>query len=591
MAFQRTRRELFDVLRQKSSEDRSVQIKHLQNHLIMELQVDDKSLELMKVVENSVKTFCSKVFAKWDNSHRTLNRFLQDNSSWLEKEFDIPNVLRSTALQSIESSSSAGRPSKAFEESSIRTKRRKTKELRQSTSSAELTFATEMSLRGEGKRTAAKLVHEVASTSPNRPYKILKVLKEAGTKPTCYTEDEALGLVIEGKLSKHQYSLIRSQAKERNANIYPSYNNIVKAKQRCYPPKENITITESSAEVQLQALLDHTTRRIIETVESVITFLPTDHKNLIMISKWGFDGSSGQSQYKQNSYDPNFIDSDLFLTSLVPLQMYFQPSHSSEKIIVWQNPRPSSTRFCRPLRFQFKKETTALASEEQKHFEGQIDKLIPSELEVSGNPVTIKHELLLTMVDGKVCNAMTSTASAQTCYVCGAKPTQMNNIDEVMLREVNISTFQFGLSTLHAWIRFFECLLHVSYRLEIKKWQSRGEEDKAGVSARKQSIQSKFKQEMGLMVDLVKPGGSGTSNDGNTARRFFKHPALSASITGIDEDLIRRFGVILQTISSGYEVKISAFHVYIAYMHFRQQKNSLSTSIHGSIFQHLCTRF
>ncbi len=51
---------------------------------------------------------------------------------------------------------------------------------------------------------------------------------------------------------------------------------------------------------------------------------------------------------------------------------------------------------------------------------------------------------------------------------------------------------------------------------------------------------------MGLMVDLVKPGGSGTSNDGNTARRFFKNPALSASITGIDEDLIRRFAGILQ---------------------------------------------
>jgi hypothetical protein len=27
---------------------------------------------------------------------------------------------------------------------------------------------------------------------------------------------------------------------------------------------------------------------------------------------------------------------------------------------------------------------------------------------------------------------------------------------------------------------------------------------------------------MGLLVDKAKPGGSGTSNDGNTARRFLK---------------------------------------------------------------------
>ena len=29
--------------------------------------------------------------------------------------------------------------------------------------------------------------------------------------------------------------------------------------------------------------------------------------------------------------------------------------------------------------------------------------------------------------------------------------------------------YGFGLSTLHAWVRFFECMLHISYRLDIKK--------------------------------------------------------------------------------------------------------------------------
>lgn len=79
----------------------------------------------------------------------------------------------------------------------------------------------------------------------------------------------------------------------------------------------------------------------------------------------------------------------------------------------------------------------------------------------------------------------------------------------------------FGLSTLHAWIRCFECLLHISYRLEVKKWQLRNESDKASVKQRSHEIQNKFKSTLGLIVDKPKPGFSNT-NDGNTARRFSK---------------------------------------------------------------------
>jgi hypothetical protein len=40
---------------------------------------------------------------------------------------------------------------------------------------------------------------------------------------------------------------------------------------------------------------------------------------------------------------------------------------------------------------------------------------------------------------------------------------------------------------------------------------------------------------MDLLVDQAKPGGCGTTNDGNTARRFFKDPSHSANITGISK--------------------------------------------------------
>ena len=41
---------------------------------------------------------------------------------------------------------------------------------------------------------------------------------------------------------------------------------------------------------------------------------------------------------------------------------------------------------------------------------------------------------------------------------------------------------------------------------------------------------------MGLRVDEPRAGGSGNSNDGNTARRAFRSPADFAACTGVDQD-------------------------------------------------------
>jgi hypothetical protein len=66
----------------------------------------------------------------------------------------------------------------------------------------------------------------------------------------------------------------------------------------------------------------------------------------------------------------------------------------------------------------------------------------------------------------------------------------------------------------------------------------------------KHLLKERFRKEMGLLVDVPKEGRSDTTNDGNTARRFFRDPTLSASITRIDETLICRCSVILQALSS-----------------------------------------
>jgi hypothetical protein len=134
--------------------------------------------------------------------------------------------------------------------------------------------------------------------------------------------------------------------------------------------------------------------------------------------------------------------------------------------------------------------------------------------------------MALTMVDGKVCNAATGTSSTMRCYICKETSKNFNKLQHK--KEDNPKVLKFGLSTLHARIRLFESLLHLSYKLQIKKWQIRSEEDKQTLSETKKKIQEAFKKEMGLLVDLP-TAGYGNTNDGNTARRFFQDPELCSN--------------------------------------------------------------
>ena len=63
---------------------------------------------------------------------------------------------------------------------------------------------------------------------------------------------------------------------------------------------------------------------------------------------------------------------------------------------------------------------------------------------------------------------------------------------------------------------------------------------------------------MGLIVDEPKPG-FGNSNDGNTARRFFKNPDIAAEITKLDKDFIIKMHTILIVVSSGHKINICKF--------------------------------
>lgn len=66
----------------------------------------------------------------------------------------------------------------------------------------------------------------------------------------------------------------------------------------------------------------------------------------------------------------------------------------------------------------------------------------------------------LTMLDGKAISALTKIPS-QTCYICKCKPKGMNDLNNVTHLPVIEENLKYGLTTMHAWIKFLECVLQI----------------------------------------------------------------------------------------------------------------------------------
>lgn len=405
--------------------------------------------------------------------------FSTQYSSWLENDFNLKNP------------SAAERRKKPFEECSERTKKRRMEETRQNLNPEEVKGAY-MGIVREMNPVDAEIIEHLSSACDETKNQILAVIRGALKPVKTFSTDAALALLVDLKLSKPQYELLRKQSIERNADLLPPYYRVADCKQKCYPPKDCIKLSDYGAEIELQALLDHTIQRIIETCDKKL-FDDIVEPNFEACFKWGMDGASSQSLYKQvfENDSGDATDATVFMISLLPLQI-----KSSTKII-WTNPSPASPKLCRPIKFQFMKETPKSSKQEYNKTNKQIRKLKRTSISINGLNVQCSHKLFSTMVDGKMVNAVSDNNSNARCPICLAKPTQMNKDEELKKIECNEDMYAFGLSSLHCWIRFLECLLHIAYRLEFKKWSVTQEEHKKKAKDAKERIQLAFKKETG----------------------------------------------------------------------------------------------
>ena len=312
-------------------------------------------------------------------------------------------------------------------------------------------------------------------------------------------------------------------------------------------------------------MVDHTLSRVIEQSDENKLMDVESGGSGIFFLKTGMDGASSQSIYNQK-FDETALETgkyheeSLFQTAIVPLKLVINGRE------VWLNEKPNSSHFCRPLHLQYQKETTEVTKGEEDRINREIEDLQDFKLDItlkSGERLsaTVKYHIDMTMLDGKAVNALTDTKSSQSCNVCGAKPSEMNKLEVIRGKSVSERTLKLGLSSLHCWMRTFEYILHLGYKMENKCFQAKSPSEKESVARRKAEIKKKFREELSLVVDTPKQG-FGNTNTGNTARRAFENSAVFAQITGVDEEVIIRIRNILKAVCSGYELNVVKFREY-----------------------------
>lgn len=519
-----TRKYLFEQVQRQNLPSLREKLDSYEDFLLIRYGDTENAKKCLKQRYSYIKTEFTK---RWMKASKHEEVFLKNNRDWLEGTFEIP----------IESASPQGRPAKSFEDLSERSKRRKTEEIRATLKHDVIIHAAQSVLQNTGQRNASKVLKEITN-SPTRASKYRSAYSKVNNDDDMLpplTPLQALQMFVEADLSRRQYEIIRAT----NPKHFPCYDLLLKAKQECYPPEESMNVTDTSAESNLQCLMDLTVTRLSIFLEEVlITLNEEERKSLTIICKWGCDGSQ-QSKFKQKFENDTDSDGNIFLSSFVPLRIV---CGEENKKVIWQNPKPSSSRFCRPIRYRYAKESTDVTKNEINYVQESVKLLNNTKVILKNQEYQFGHMLKMTMVDGKVCNAATDTKSTSKCYICGATSKSFNDLNK--RNDVSSEALEFGLSVLHARIRIFESILHLAYKLPVQKYrQKKTTDEKALETQRKSEIQVRFRNETGLLIDMPK-ANFGNTNDGNTSRRFFDNPELASEITGISFELIYRLSYI-----------------------------------------------
>lgn len=186
---------------------------------------------------------------------------------------------------------------------------------------------------------------------------------------------------------------------------------------------------------------------------------------------------------------------------------------------------------------------------------------------------------------------LSETKSSQSCPICHCTPKQFNDKDRQKFKAKK-SALIYGCQPLHATINIFNCLLHISYKINLKVWHAKTEQQKGEVKRRKKEVQEVLLNVFKIRVDMPKEGSSGNTTTGAICRKMFAKPEKLANALGIDKNLVRNLAAILIIINSKENIDIDAFdkfceETYMLYLkHYEWYPIAFTQNLSAFIVNH-----
>ena len=253
----------------------------------------DKWIQLNDIT----KRFISNIQSKLASCHYNKEHFLVSQANWLSSPFLAESFFCNLVLP-LETNS--GRPPLKWFEKSPESKKKEYLKLSNENELEKLVLASASKARKEKKNSLSLVLKESIKSETSAELMLNYYQKCIKSDISIkLTNDEALAFLLNTNISKSNYNYVRKTCLSKNAEIFPVYDQVLKAKEKCYPfKKENfsniLSLEESMAEINLQDLLQHTFDRLIqiETVQKEIkVFLATNRETLhfdgVFHCKWG----------------------------------------------------------------------------------------------------------------------------------------------------------------------------------------------------------------------------------------------------------------------------------------------------------------
>lgn len=284
--------------------------------------------------------------------------------------------------------------------------------------------------------------------------------------PTYEYLSRMMAMYLDLELSSRKYQDLKKHTSVLfGLDFYPSRNTLIEIKNESFP--ESMTFSDVGAWAEVSSLISNTVKKIL-LLKNMDEWKALS-KHLKLEGAWGMDGASGQQKMRQkwdteSEYESDHVDLEDDKGSEIITQhkevksddsvvsVSFKPIRlSADDQTIWRNKTPNSVHYCRPVEFQFIKETKQPVLNLYNRYEKEFQ--TPVICEIQRYKFKVELDFKCTMLDGKTCNVLKNQNSSRSCNICRVNPSKMNDLNYIKENHPpNPEYYRFGIFSLHCWI-------------------------------------------------------------------------------------------------------------------------------------------